>query len=344
MKNLKSVELIPKAIGEVVIFRADMDVPTKNGEITDDKRLKNSVKDISMLIKKGYRIVIIGHRGRPIGYEEKFSLKPIAARFLEIIKTELGNEEITNTFIEDITNETEVKHAINLHQVIFTENIRFYQEEQAGSIVHFSLLMKYSSVFIFDAITVAHRSDGSVVLQKEMEEIYYGSNFMREYKAIEKLNQIDLIIIAGAKDDKTKYLSQLANRSGTIFIGGKLPLSRTKIESSQTPTNVVWATLTEDSYDLSSQSIIDLKILIQNSKTIVWTGALGWFEKGYNKGTVEIATALIESNSYIVIGGGDTGASIIGLGGKDRIDFLCSGGGALLYALAFGPENLPAVS
>jgi len=159
-----------------------------------------------------------------------------------------------------------------------------------------------------------------------------------------------LVILGGAKKDKLDNLIQIAKESWKVFIGGKLSIYRHEIEEKiiqeigEIPDNIIWAELTPDGYDLSDNSIAVLKNLIKISKTVVWCGALGWFEKGYNKGTVEIATALIESNSYIAIGGGDTAASIINLGGKDRIDFLCSAGGALLFSLANGPENLPAVA
>lgn len=343
VKELRSIELIPKAIGEkAAIFRSDMDIPE-----SDEKRLKNSVPSIIHLLEKGWPVVIIGHKGRPESREAGPSLLPVCSKLKELLENKLGRK-INSTFVDDITDETKVKDAIDQYEIIFTENIRFYKGEKEGGISHLNVLQKYCSIFVYDAIAVAHRAEGSVVLHRYMET-YYGFNFIEEYQAMEILNKRTgiLTILAGLKPDKCDYLIKIAQRSSAVFIGGKLPLSRQKIEEKlgKIPQNVFWAQLTENKYDLNPDDISKLKTLITIHPTIVWTGALGWFEEGYTTGTTEIATALIKSKSHIAIGGGDTGESITRLkGGQKRIDFQSSGGGALLFALANGPENLPAVS
>ncbi|MDD4136170.1 MAG: phosphoglycerate kinase [Candidatus Shapirobacteria bacterium] len=342
MEKLKSIELVPRVIGKkAAIFRADTDIPE-----SDNKRLENSVPSIIHLLQKGWTIVIIGHKGRPESREKGPSLIPVCSKLKEILENKLGRE-INSTFIDDITDEAKIKDAIDQYEIIFTDNIRFYPGERKGDTSHLKILKKYCSIFVYDAIAVAHRTEGSVILHREMET-YYGFNFIEEYQAMETLNKRTgrLVIFGGSKEDKLDNLIKIAQQSNAVFIGGKLPLSRQKIEEKlgKIPQNVFWAQLSENKYDLSSDDISKLKTLITIHPTIVWTGALGWFEKGYKKGTTEITTALIKSKSYIAIGGGDTTASIVDLGGKDEIDFPCSAGGALLFSLANGPENLPAVS
>lgn len=341
MEKLKSIELIPKAIGkQVAIFRPDMDIPE-----SDNKRLENSVPSIIHLLEKGWPVVIIGHKGRPESRETELSLLPVCSKLKEILENKLGRK-INSTFVDDITDERKVKDAINQYEIIFTENIRFYQEEKKGDTSHLNILKKYCSIFVYDAIAVAHRNEGSVIFHREIDT-YYGFNFIKEYQAMETLNKRTgiLTILAGLKPDKCDYLIKIAQRSSAVFIGGKLPLSRQKIKEKlgKIPQNVFWAQLTENKYDLNPDDISKLKTLISIHPTIIWTGALGWFEKGYKKGTTEITTALIKSNAYIAIGGGDTAASIIEFGGKNKIDFPCSAGGALLFSLANGPENLLAI-
>ena len=101
------------------------------------------------------------------------------------------------------------------------------------------------------------------------------------------------------------------------------------------------AKLREDGLDLSDKDIENFKEKIGEAKTIVWAGAMGFYEKeNARKGTEEIAKSVAESNAYKIIAGGDTVASIMSLGLKNKIDFICSGGGVMLEFLTKG--SLPA--
>jgi phosphoglycerate kinase len=351
VKELRSVKEIPLANGEEpVILRLDMDVPK-----SDNKRLKNSIPTLEYLLQNGYTPIVLGHKKRPkgIGYEEEFSLYPVYLRFKDILEKELCRE-IKSTFIDDITDEEKIQKAINENEIVFAENIRFHKKEKKGDTSLYFVLQKFCQFFVYDAIAVAHRDEASIILHREMET-FYGFNFMKEFEAMQSLKKQkgQLVILGGTKKDKLDNLAKISQESWKVFIGGKLSIFREEVEEKiiqelgEIPDNIIWAELSPDGYDLSGSSITILKNLIKLKlkvpKIIIWCGALGWFEEGYIHGTNEIAKAIIESDSYVAIGGGDTAASIIELGGKDKIDFLCSAGGAFLFALAFGPENLPAV-
>ena len=89
--------------------------------------------------------------------------------------------------------------------------------------------------------------------------------------------------------------------------------------------------------DLSDEDIENFKQIINVSKTIIWAGALGYYELEENrKGTNEIAKAIANTDAYKIIAGGDTSASIVDLGLRDKIDFICSGGGVMLEYLTKG--------
>ena len=95
------------------------------------------------------------------------------------------------------------------------------------------------------------------------------------------------------------------------------------------------------SFDLSDDDIAKFSEIIQNSKTIIWAGAMGFFEKeDCRLGTQAIATAVANSQAYKIIAGGDTGASIKNLGLESKIDLIASGGGVMLELLTKG--SLPA--
>jgi 3-phosphoglycerate kinase len=174
---------------------------------------------------------------------------------------------------------------------------------------------------------------------------YYGLSFVEEAEKIQKLLETEIpltVVLGGAKKDKLGYLSELVKISDRVLVGGKLPLIAKEPGYVKTDdSRVLWAGLKESGLDLSEKDIIDFQQIIRNSKTIVWAGAMGYYESEENKkGTNEIAQTIAETSAYKVIAGGDTSASIRGLGLEEKIDYICSGGGVMLEFLT--KQTLPA--
>lgn len=349
MKKLNSIENINE--GNVVILRMDLDLPMENGQILDNSRLMKSIPTIKLLLERKNKIIIIGHMGRPAvadalsGKPKDLSLKPIYMELIGILEKDCGGDCVRNVFIDDIKDEEKVKKAVNENEIIFGENLRFYEEEENGDTALFSILKKFTSVYVDDAFAVAHRAAASMVLHREMET-FYGLSFVKE---TEKINQILerkdnlVIVLGGAKEDKLKNVDELAKMADYVLVGGKLPKL---ISNSQFPISnekIIVAELREDGLDLSDEDIKIFKEKIEEAKTIVWAGAMGFYEKeNARKGTEEIAKSIANSNAYKIIAGGDTAASIVNLGLKDKIDFVCSGGGVMLEMLV--KKDLPAWS
>ncbi len=343
MKELTSV----KDIGEnkTVILRIDTDLPIINGEILDNSRLIKSIPTIKLLLGRKNKIIIVGHLNRPKDRDNNFSLKPIYLELIEILEREYGGDYVSNIFVDDIKDREKLNKAIDENEIVFGENLRFYEEEEKGDTTLFSELKKITSVFVNDAFAVAHRKAASVMLHKEMKT-YYGLSFVEE---MEKINQIlekkekpMVIVLGGAKEDKLKNLDELAKMADWVLIGGKLPKLGISLSVSQLVSDkVIWAGLREDGLDLSDKDIEKFKQIISQSRTVVWAGAMGFYEKkNCRKGTEEIASAIAECKGYKIIAGGDTAASVINLGLKDKINFVCSGGGVMLEFLIKG--TLPA--
>ncbi|MDD2483390.1 MAG: phosphoglycerate kinase [Candidatus Shapirobacteria bacterium] len=348
MKKLNSVENINE--GNVVILRMDLDLPIMDGQILDNSRLVKSIPIIKLLLERKNKIVVVGHLGRPKDRENSLSLKPIYLELLEILEADCGGDCVKNIFVDDIKDEEKIKKAISENEIIFGENLRFYKEEEDGDTTLFSTLKKYSSVYVNDAFAVAHREAASIILHREMET-YYGLAFVKEVEKInlilEKKEKPMVIVLGGAKEDKLKNLKKLSKIADYILIGGKLPkFLNPSADKSASPfdkreTNIVVAGLREDGLDLSDEDIRKFKKIINEAKTIVWAGAMGFYEdKNCRKGTEEIAWAIAECKGYKVIAGGDTAASIVNLGLGNKIDFVCSGGGVILDFLIKG--SLPA--
>ncbi len=341
MKKLKSVESISE--NNVVVLRMDLDLPMENGQILDNSRLMKSIPTIKLLLERKNKIVIVGHLGRPKENDKSLTLKPIYMELIGILEKDCGGDCVRNVFVDDIKDEEKIKKAVEENEIIFGENLRFYKEEENSDTTLFLILKKFASViYVDDAFAVAHRAAASIILHREMES-FYGLSFVKE---IEKISQILerkeklVIILGGAKEDKLKNVDELAEMADYVLVGGKLPklVDRSLIVDRR---NIVVAGLREDGLDLSDKDIEKFKKIISEAKTIVWAGAMGFYEKeNARKGTEEIAKSIANSNAYKIIAGGDTGASIVNLGLKDKIDFICSGGGVMLEMLV--KKDLPA--
>jgi len=319
----------------------DLDVPFLNGQISDNARLIKSLPTIRLLLEKECKIAIIGHRGRPDGKDENLSLRPIYLELMSLLEPNWENL-IESIFIEEVGDGERLDLSMAKNHIVFLENLRFWKGEESNDPDFLKNLVEISQAYVNDAITVAHRKHRSIMLYKNLPA-FYGLEFVEE---IEKITQIIenpqkplTIILGGAKEDKLDGLIKLTEIADHVLIGGKLPLlvESPKVESLK----VIVAELRKDGFDLSDEDIEAFKAIIAKSKMIIWAGAMGFFEnEDCRKGTEEIAKAVANSESYKIIAGGDTGASIVNLGLKDKIDLIASGGGMMLELITKG--KLPA--
>jgi len=332
--NFKPVDLVPP--NSAVIAHLDLDLPVKDGKIVDNQRLTKSLSTINKLLNNNCQLIIVGHSGRPAFRDEKYTTKPM---YLELM-TLLGNN-YQSFFLEDLDEVEAIKFALSQNQIIFLENIRFWPGETSGDPLFLQPLIDQSQAFVFDAIAVAHHASVSVTLHQFLPT-YYGDNFIEEINNLQKIllsHHPKTLILGGTKSDKLDYISELANIFDNVCIGGKLPQFAEKLVYAP---NVFVSTLTPNTFDIDQSSIDYIKNLIEDSQTVVWSGAMGFFENENGKnGTIEIAQSLGNCGaSYKVIAGGDTHSSIKELNLLDKIDFVSSGGGVLLEFLAKG--KLPA--
>lgn len=338
MKELRSVEEIGNNLK--TILRIDSDLPIENGQILDNGRLKKSIPTIRLLLERENKIIIVGHRGRPEGCNPDLSLKLVYLELMSLLEAN-GENLINNVFVEDIKNEDLIKEAITNNQIIFVENLRFWNEEDKGNTELFSVVKKYSDVFVNDAFAVAHRRNASVLLHQEMES-FYGLDFVEEVERMNNLinpNRPMTIILGGAKADKLNYLEDLKKIADFILIGGKLPIiAKEKGINKGNEEKIIWANLKENLLDLNNDDIDQFIDKINISKTIIWSGAMGLYESEENRnGSEKIAMAIANSQAnYKVVAGGDTNASIKDLGLSSEINFKCSGAGVLLEFLSKG--------
>lgn len=337
--NLRSVKEV--LVNTRVVLRMDLDVPFENGQITDTTRLEKSIPTINILLNKGCKVAIIGHRGRPTEHEEGLSLKPVYLELMSLLEPN-GENMIESVFIEDIGDKEKLDLALANNQIVFLENLRFYKGEENNDSDFLKNLVEVSQFYVNDAFAVAHRKHRSIMLHKNLPA-FYGISFIEEVekigRAINNPEKPLTIVLGGTKEDKLKYLNDIVKIADHVLIGGKLPklVESSKVESSK----VIIAKLREDGLDLSNEDVENFVRIIESSKTVIWAGAMGLFEDDNSKaGTESIGMAVANNRGYKIIAGGDTTASLKSLGVLSNIDYVCSGGGVMLEMLVKG--SLPA--
>ena len=154
MKEIKSIRDI-NFKGRKVLLRADFNVPeTEGGVITDDTRIRESLPTIEKLLADGAAIIIMSHFGRPKnGFEEKFSLAPVAKHLSELL-----NHEVI--FTQELLGEKVIEIARNLKggEIFLLENVRFYAGETKGDKDLAAQFAQLGDCYINDAFGAAHRA------------------------------------------------------------------------------------------------------------------------------------------------------------------------------------------
>ena len=141
-----------------ILLRLDLNVPLKNGIITDQTRIDKVLPVINFLIKKRSKILIISHIGRPKGkINNDLSLKPIC-EYLEKkinLKVSLIKDNVLRLKREDLFKDSK-------DQITFLENIRFYLEEEKNDANFSKHLSKLVDIFVNDAFSCSHRAHASI--------------------------------------------------------------------------------------------------------------------------------------------------------------------------------------
>jgi phosphoglycerate kinase len=244
--------------GKRVFIRVDFNVPLKDGVVTDDTRIRETLPTLKLAIEKGGRLVLASHLGRPKGGPDpKYSLKP-AAKKLE----ELSNKPVT--FASDcIGPEAEAKSkALKDGDVLVLENVRFHPEEEKND-EGFSkqLAALCDGVFVCDAFGSAHRAHASVVgITKFVKQSAAGLLMEKEIayigKAISNPTRPFVAILGGAKvSDKIEVVENLMKIADVMLIGGGMAYTFLKAQGKSIGKSLV----EEDKLDLARKILADAK-------------------------------------------------------------------------------------
>lgn len=220
LAKLKSINDVPVE-GKRVLVRADLNLPVKDGRVTDATRLKRLLPGLKALADRGAKVVVISHFGRPkSGPEPQFSLKPIA----DALQAELGKPVI---FADDCIGPVAQDAVARLEpgRIAVLENLRFHKGEEKNDPVFAAELAKLGDIFVGDAFSCAHRAHASTEGVTHLLPSFAGPLMMEEINALrtalEKPERPTAAVVGGAKvSTKIPVLSNLLAKVDKLIIGG----------------------------------------------------------------------------------------------------------------------------
>jgi len=369
MNSLASLDVT----GKRVFLRCDLNVPLKDGAITDDGRIRASLPTIKNLLERGASIVIGAHLGRPKGeIKPELSLAPVAKRL----------EELLGQSVDFISN--------NGAAVTLLENLRFTSAEtskdDAVRAAFAKELASLADVYVGDGFGAVHRKHASVYDLPGLLPNAPGLLIQAEVEVLTKLTKSPErpygVILGGAKvSDKIGVISNLLSKVDVMAIGGGMVFTflaangkeigsslvetdliptvkeliataaskgvtlvlptdivvAPEFKESATPTVVPAGQMPSDQMglDIGPEAAAAFADEIRKCKTVFWNGPMGVFEfANFAHGTKVVAQALTEVDGISVVGGGDSAAAVRELGFKDSdFGYISTGGGASLEYL-----------
>jgi len=206
---------------KIILLRLDLNVPLRNGIIKDQTRIDKILPIINFLIKKKSKILVISHIGRPKGkINNDLSLEPVCKSIEKKInqKVKLVKENIFKLKKEDLFKNSK-------DQIIFLENIRFYEEEEINDLNFSKNLAKLADIFVNDAFSCSHRAHASVSKITQFLPSYAGLQLEAELNALKKvtseIKKPITCIIGGSKiSTKIGIIKNLIPKFNNIIIVG----------------------------------------------------------------------------------------------------------------------------
>ena len=247
---LRTIDSLGDLKGKRVLVRSDFNVPLKDGEITDDGRIRAALPTITKLVEAGARVIIMAHLGRPKGQvNPEFSLAPVAKRLGELLGSDV-------TLAGDTTGESAKAEVEKLEdgQVLLLENVRFdpretskvdaEREEMANE------LAAFGDAFVSDGFGVVHRKQTSVYDIAQKLPSAAGDLVVKEIESLSKATDNPerpyAVVLGGSKvSDKLGVIANLLTKADILLIGGGMAFTFLKAKGYEVGTSL----LEEDQVD-----------------------------------------------------------------------------------------------
>ena len=221
--NLDAIKTISTADvgGKRVLVRADLNVPAKDGKVTDATRLERLIPGLEDLMARKARVIVLSHFGRPKGGPDKEnSLAPVAAELSRLLGKPVA---IASDCIGPVA--AKAVDALQPGGVLVLENTRFHKGEEKNDPAFAAELARLGDIFVNDAFSAAHRAHASTAGLAALLPAYAGPLMMEEINALraalEKPERPTAAVVGGAKvSTKIPVLMNLLPKVDKLIIGG----------------------------------------------------------------------------------------------------------------------------
>jgi phosphoglycerate kinase len=362
-----------------LVIRVDMNVPIKDGVVTDITRILACMPTIKFALENNAKILLVTHLGRPKEgiFDNNFSLKPLSIEISRILGSRVD-------LIDDLDSD---KIFNSSSEVQILENIRFFKGEKSNCDKLGKLLSSLGDIYVFDAFGTSHREQSSTHSAIINSSLSCAGLLMEQEinsltKALNESQNPYTAIIGGAKvSTKLELIKNINSRADHIIVGGGIANTFLKaagyeigislFEESMVGIakellndgkiilpDIVVTSKTFEGEDIEEKYISEVKKdemildqflndeidnVISSSSTILWNGPLGVFEKNsFKKGTEQLSNAIAKSNAFSIAGGGETLSAINKFINKDDVSYCSTGGGAFLEFME--GKNLPSIA
>lgn len=336
---IKSLRNVPDGYfqGKICLLRLDFNT-------IDDWRMEAALPTLKFLSEKCKAVLILGHKGRPNGLNESFTLRPEIKHLSGVLKKTVGF--ISHFRFSEIKN---ILKNSKKGSVFLLENLRFLKGESAGNLELAEQLASLGNFYVNEAFAVSHRKDASVAGIPKFIESFAGFKLEEELKnlsrAIKNPKKPLVIILGGGKVlEKLKVFSGLEVKASVFLIGGALNGKTFKKKDKKFIFPVDFAENKGRMMDIGIKTIAIFENNIKRARTIIWNGPLGEISDfRFRVGTKSVALAIAgNKKAFKVAGGGETVTFLRELAIAGKFDFVSTGGGAMLEFLA--GKKLPGIS
>lgn len=223
--SLRTIESLGSLAGTRVVVRCDLNVPLKDGVITDDGRVRASLPTLNALLSQGARVVVVSHLGRPDGApDDKYSLAPVAQRLSELLGSAV-------TFASDTVGQAaqDAVDSLGDGDIAILENLRFNpgetSKDESERAAFAAKLAAFGDVFVSDGFGVVHRKQASVYELPKLLPSAAGLLISTELDVLDRLTESPerpyAVVLGGSKvSDKLGVIGHLLPRVDTLLIGG----------------------------------------------------------------------------------------------------------------------------
>jgi phosphoglycerate kinase len=360
--GVPELEDLPDVSGQRVLVRVDFNVPIRDGQITDDLRIRAAVPTLRWLTERGATVTACSHLGRPKGRpDDRYSLAPVRRRLAELAPG-----------------------------VTLLDNLRFDPGEEGNDDAFVQRLVEGQDRYVNDAFGASHRAHASIVGPPRHLPSAAGRLLAREVEVLlgvrDQPRRPFVAVMGGAKvSDKLGVIEALLGVVDSLIVGGGMCFTFLRAQGRSVGSSLLEADMVDtcrrllDDHgdaihlpeDLTAlgeggklfepdaggsvrQAGVDLpegwmgvdigpgtaaafSDLIAEAGTVLWNGPMGVFEDPrFEAGTRTVAEAIAECRGFTVVGGGDSAAAAKQFGVDDRMDHVSTGGGASLELIEQG--------